>query len=309
MAEFYAAVTTDAGLALSADLLTGEQIVFTKLVTGSGVYDEQEMTRPMLQKAWQIREPKQQFEFSRIEKATDNCILLKTLMSNVSLTEGYRVTEIGIYAKKKGEEGEGILYSISVAKEPDFFPCYNGLAAVEIIEEYYITVSDAAYVSLQTSSSAAVLKEDLEKLKAEIQAELNQKIEDLKKQIGDLSELLTENKGCLVDAINEIAAVIRPLVAYGWATDQDIDDIIEEIYVEDPDWVGVIDIAADSVIEEIINGTYEDEYEEESENVVSDEDIDAIIAGTYVGEEEESADSTNKEVDNIIRNSFEGKEA
>lgn len=309
MAEFYAAVTTDAGLALSADLLTGEQIVFTKLVTGSGVYDEQEMTRPMLQKAWQIREPKQQFEFSRIEKATDNCILLKTLMSNVSLTEGYRMTEIGIYAKKKGEEGEGILYSISVAKEPDFFPCYNGLAAVEIIEEYYITVSDAAYVSLQTSSSAAVLKEDLEKLKAEIQAELNQKIEDLKKQIGDLSELLTENKGCLVDAINEIAAVIRPLVAYGWATDQDIDDIIEEIYVEDPDWVGVIDIAADSVIEEIINGTYEDEYEEESENVVSDEDIDAIIAGTYVGEEEESADSTNKEVDNIIRNSFEGKEA
>ena len=309
MAEFYAAVTTDAGLALSADILTGEQIVFTKLVTGSGVYDEQEMTRPMLQKAWQIREPKQQFEFSRIEKATDNCILLKTLMSNVSLTEGYRMTEIGIYAKKKGEEGEGILYSISVAKEPDFFPCYNGLAAVEIIEEYYITVSDAAYVSLQTSSSAAVLKEDLEKLKAEIQAELNQKIEDLKKQIGDLSELLTENKGCLVDAINDIAAVIRPLVAYGWATDQDIDDIIEEIYVEDPDWVGVIDIATDSVIEEIINGTYEDEYEEESENVVSDEDIDAIIAGTYVGEEEESADSINKEVDNIIRNSFKGKEA
>lgn len=27
MAEFYAAVTTDAGLALSADLLVGEQIV------------------------------------------------------------------------------------------------------------------------------------------------------------------------------------------------------------------------------------------------------------------------------------------
>jgi prefoldin subunit 5 len=309
MAEFYAAVTTDAGLALSADLLTGEQIVFTKLVAGSGIYDEQEMTRPMLQKVCQIREPRQQFEFSRIEKVTDNCILLKTLMSNVSLTEGYRMTEIGIYAKKQGEEGDGILYSISVAKEPDFFPCYNGLAAVEIIEEYYITVSDAAYVSLQTSSSAAVLKEDLEKLKVEIQAELNQKIEDLKKQIGDLSELLTENKGCLVDAINEIAVVIRPLVEYGWATDQDIDDIINEIYVDDPDWVAVIDIAADSVIEEIINGTYVDEYEEENEDVISDEDIDAIIAGTYVDEtEEESADSINKEIDDIISNSFNGKE-
>lgn len=308
MAEFYAAVTTDAGLALSADLLTGEQIVFTKLVTGSGAYDEHAMTRPMLQKVLQIKEPRQQFEFSRIEKATDNCILLKTLMSNASLTEGYRMTEIGIYAKKKGEEGEGILYSISVAKEADFFPRYNGLAAVEIIEEYYITVSDAAYVSLQTNSSAAVLKEDLEKLKAEIQAELNQRIEDLQRQIGNLSDLLTANKDCLVDAINEIAAVIRPLVQYGWATDQDIDDIINEIYVEDPDWVGVIEIAADSVIEEIINGSYVDEHEEESEVVVSDGDIDAIIAGTYIDEEEAPTDSTNQEIDNIVNSSFGGKE-
>lgn len=308
MAEFYAAVTTDAGLALSADLLTGEQIVFTKLVTGSGAYDVHAMTRPMLQKVLQIKEPRQQFEFSRIEKATDNCILLKTLMSNASLTEGYRMTEIGIYAKKKGEEGEGILYSISVAKEADFFPRYNGLAAVEIIEEYYITVSDAAYVSLQTNSSAAVLKEDLEKLKAEIQAELNQRIEDLQRQIGNLSDLLTANKDCLVDAINEIAAVIRPLVQYGWATDQDIDDIINEIYVEDPDWVSVIEIAADSVIEEIINGSYVDEHEEESEDVVSDGDIDAIIAGTYIDEEEAPADSTNQEIDNIVNSSFGGKE-
>lgn len=309
MAEFYAAVTTDAGLALSADLLTGEQMVFTKLVTGSGVYDEHEMTRPVLQKACQIKEPRQQFEVSRIEKATDNCILLKTLISNVNLTEGYRMTEIGIYAKKQGEEGDGILYSISVAREPDFFPCYNGLAAVEIIEEYYITVSDAACVSLQTSSSAAVLKEDLEKLKAEIQEELNKKIEDLQEQIGNLSDLLTENKGCLVDAINEIATVIRPLVEYSWATDQDIDDIINEIYVEDPDWVAVIEIASDNIIDEITNGTYVDEYEGESEDAVSDADIDAIIAGTYVDEEEEAqADSTNQEIDGIINNAFDGKE-
>ncbi len=307
MAEFYAAVTTDAGLALSADLLTGEQMVFTKLVTGSGVYDEQELLRPVLQKAEQIKEPRQQFEFSRIEKETDNCILLKTLISNVNLTEGYRMTEIGIYAKKQGEEGDGILYSLSVAREPDFFPCYNGLAAVEIIEEYYITVSDAACVSLQTSSSAAVLKEDLEKLKAEIQEELNKKIEDLQKQIGNLSDLLTENKGCLVDAINEIATVIRPLVAYRWATDQDIDDIIDEIYVEDPDWVAVIELATDSVIDEIIAGSYVDDHEEECEDVISNEDIDAIIAGTYVDEQEEADDSTNREVDRIINNSFDGK--
>jgi len=183
MAEFHEAVTTDAGLALSADLLAGEQMVFTKLVAGSGLYDEHEMTRPILQKAWQIKEPRQQFEFSRVEKVTDNCILLKTLISNAKLTEGYRMTEIGIYAKKQGEEGDGILYSISVAKEPDFLPRYNGLAAVEIIEEYYITVSDAAEVLLQAGSGAAVLAEDLEKLKKELEEKLKQQIDDLQHKI------------------------------------------------------------------------------------------------------------------------------
>lgn len=183
MAEFYEAVTTDAGLALAADLLTGEQMVFTKLVTGSGEYEERELTRSRLQKAWQIKEPRQQFEFSRVEKVTDNCILLKTLISNARLTEGYRMTEIGVYAKKLGDEGDGILYSISVAREPDFLPRYNGMAAVEIIEEYYITVSDAAEVLLQAGSGAAVLAEDLEKLKKELEERLKQQIEDLQHKI------------------------------------------------------------------------------------------------------------------------------
>lgn len=183
MAEFYEAVTTDAGLALSADLMTGEQMIFTKLVTGCGEYDERELARSSLQKVWQIKEPRQQFEFSRVEKITDNCVLLKTLITNARLTEGYRMTEIGVYAKRQGDEGDGILYSISVAREPDFLPRYNGLAAVEITEEYYITVSDTAEVLLQAGSGAAVLAEDLEKLKKELEERLKQQIEELKHKI------------------------------------------------------------------------------------------------------------------------------
>lgn len=310
MAEFYSAVTTDAGIALSADLLTGEQLIFTKLVTGSGSYEEEEMTRPRLQKVTQIKEQRQEFQFSKISKKTDSCILLKTLISNVELTEGYRMTEIGVYAKKQGEEGDGILYSISVAKEADFFPRYNGLAAVEIIEEYYITVSDAAEVLLQAGSSAAVLAEDLEELKKEIQAEVDKKIADLQKQIGNLSNLITENKGCLVDAVNEIATVIKPLIEYGYATNQDIDDIIDEIYVPDQDWVNVLEIASEQIIDEIVSGAYEEgEEDEETGDIISDEEIDAIIDGTYVDEVEDAeTDTTAQEIDNIINGAFEGGE-
>ena len=111
MAEFHAAVTTNQGVALVADLLAGEQIEFTKLVTGSGVYGNEEIERTTLQKVSALREQRQEFGFSSISKVSDACVLLKTLLSNVTLTQGYRMTEIGVYAKKPGDEGDGILYS------------------------------------------------------------------------------------------------------------------------------------------------------------------------------------------------------
>lgn len=318
MAEFYASVTTDAGIALAADLLVGEKLIFTKLVTGSGVYESDEITRTSLQKATELKTPQQEFGFSSITKETASCVLLKSLLSNVELTEGYRMTEIGIYVKKQGDEENEILYSISVAKEADYFPRYNGIAAIEIIEDYYITVSDAAEVSIQTGKGAAALLEDFEKFREEMQKKMeemslnvefavNQKMVDLQKQIGDLSQLMTENKGCLVDAINEIAEVIRPLIEYGIATDQDIDDIITGIYTDDIDWVTTLNTASDRDIDAIISDVYEDdENVGDEEGMASNDDIDAIISGTYVDEPEEETieDVTQKEIDNIVKNSF-----
>lgn len=309
MAEFYSAVTTDAGIALVSDLLVGEQIVFTKLVSGSGAYENVELERTSLQKAIRLKEQRQEFAFSDITKVTDSCVLLKTLLTNIELSEGYRMTEIGVYAKKPDDEGDGILYSISIAKEADFFPRYNNLAAVEIIEEYYLTISDTAEVSIQTGSGAAVLLEDFEKFKTEIRAyidlTISKEIALLQSQIGDLSNLRTENKCCLVDAINEISEVIRPLVEYGMATNQDIDDIVAGIYADDVDWVTMIDIASDRDIELIISGAYENAMEDEAD-AASDEDIDTIIAGTYVDEAEDNdeADLTGKEIEEIIDNAF-----
>lgn len=308
MAAFNSAVTTDLGIALVADLLVGEQIVFTKLVAGKGIYTDEEMERTCLQKATSLKDQQQEFGFSNVSKVTDTCILLKTLMSNVDLTEGYRMTEIGVYAKKPGDEGDGILYSISVAKEADFFPHYNGFMAVEIIEEYYITVSDTVEVMIQTGSGAAVLLEDFEKFKNEIKGYVDEvmgkKIDEMQDKIGDLSKLITENKCCLVDAINELAEVIRPLVEYSIATNQDIDDIIAEIYADDIDWVTMIDIASDRDVELIISGIYEDDEEDDSD-IATDQDIDDILDGTYVDEvENEEVDVTGKEIEQIIENTF-----
>lgn len=320
MADFYSAVTTNVGLALAADLLVGEQIEFTRLVTGSGIYEGDDLIRTNLQKATGLRNQQQEFGFSSIEKVTDSCVLLKSHLSNAELTEGYRITEIGVYAKKKGSEDNEILYSISVAKEADYFPRYNGMVAIEIIQEYYITVSDAAEVTIQARGAVALL-EDFEKFREEmrkkmdemsvnISIEVDNKMIDLQRQIGDLSQLMAENKGNLVDAINEIAEVVRPLIEYGMATNQDIDDIITGIYEDDIDWVTMLETASDRDISAIIAGVYEDDEEEDSENTASNQDIDDIIAGTYVDEEEdwEDTDVADQEIDQIIANSFKSSE-
>lgn len=310
MAEFYPAVTTNQGIALSAGLLVGEQLVFSRLVTGSGNYGEEELERTYLQNATEIREPRQEFEFSSIEKVTDSCVLLKTLISNVELTEGYRMTEIGVYVRKKGEEGGEILYSLSVAKEADFFPCYNGMAAVEILEEYYLTVSDSAEVSIQAGSAASVMREDFEIFREEITQKLEvafRNLIDLQKQIGDISKLRTEEKDNLVGAINELAEIVRPLNEYCLATNQDIDKILAGIYVEDTDGVTLLDIASNLDMDDILAGVYADDADDEGD-IASDEDIDAIIAGTYVEDEEEEdsgqEDDINGEIVEIIENSF-----
>ena len=194
MAEFYAAVTTNLGVSLSADLLTGEQIEFTKLVAGGGNYTEEELVRTELQKATALRNQKQEFGFSSIEKVTDSCVLLKTLLSNEQLEAGYRMTEIGVYARKPGEEGDGILYSVAVAKEADYFPPYNGLAAVEIIEDYYISVSDAENVTIQTGRDTPVLTEEFEKFKEDVE----EKFETIPKVVIGPEETEIEEKDVLL---------------------------------------------------------------------------------------------------------------
>lgn len=312
MAEFYASVTTDAGIALAADLLVGEQIMFTKLVTGSGVYEGEDLQRTSLRKATGLRDQKQEFSFSSITKETDYCVLLKALLSNAELTEGYRMTEVGVYAKKPGG-GDEILYSISVAKEADYFPRYNGMVAIEIIEDYYITVSDAAQVTIERGRGAAALLEDFDRFRqevhekiiqmgADIRLYLDQQLDSLQRQIGDLSQLMTEHKGSLVDAVNEIAETVRPLIEYGIATDKDIDDIIADAHVDDVDWATTLDIAEDSDIDLIISGGYEGTSGDEP-GAATDADIDAIISGEHVDEEEDGEIALTK-IDRIVKEAF-----
>ena len=161
MSVFRKAVMTDLGMALLAkSVANGGQIEFVRLLTGSGTYTEEERSTESLMGKSALKEVQQEFGFSSITPKED-MICLKTLITNEELTSGYRMTEIGIIAREKGSVEDGILYSISVADEPDYIPDMH--SPVEIIQEYYTKISNTDKVSFAIDMSSCALSEDLVK--------------------------------------------------------------------------------------------------------------------------------------------------
>lgn len=122
-------------------------------------------------------------------------------------------------------------------------------------------------------------------------------LEDFKREIrARLDSLVIQN--------GEISEIIKPLIRYRIATDQDIDDIIAAAYENDTDFVSMLDIAGNHDIDDIIDGVYEDAGGD-GPDMATDADIDAIIEGTYVEEEEEEEyDPTSREIEKIVDDAF-----
>ena len=169
MAIFESAVLTARGNELLIDAVAGNQITFTRMVVGSGQYTDEERARSALEKRTGLKEPQQETTFSHHEKASEQCVRLTAVISNRELTNGYKMTEIGIYGKKTGD-AEDYLCSVAVTKsleETDTFPPYNGLMECQIVQDYYITLSPDAQVTVVTKG-ASVLMEEFEEFRNSI---------------------------------------------------------------------------------------------------------------------------------------------
>ncbi len=170
MAIWRRAVLTRAGNELLVTAAAGKQIIFTRLVTGCGIYTEEEKDRAALANATALKQQVQEFPFSSYEKQSEQSVLLKAIISNKELTESYTITEIGVYGKEVGAETD-VLCSITVTnslEESDLFAPYNGLREDQIVMEYYITLSPDAEVTVNMQGAAA-LAEDLQALKEQVE--------------------------------------------------------------------------------------------------------------------------------------------
>ena len=167
---------TTAGKALLAKAQAGQtSIKITKAQTGSGSYSSGEN----IEGRTALKTPKQTFPIqNKVISDADNTVILKIAITNKSETEtlstGYDITEFGIFAQdpQKGE----ILYSIATASTSDYMPAYNGVLPSVINMSYYLEVSNAENVTIN-SAGALALQADLEALEARVTTIENNKVE------------------------------------------------------------------------------------------------------------------------------------
>ena len=234
-------------------------------------------------------------------------------VSSVGVEENFVITEAGVFAEDP-DEGEILYGYLDMRDDPQLiYHSRNAISKmVEITMAIIVATADHIYAEINPGSLVSI--GDFNKLKKEIQdqfasltanleAYIKARLDSLQKQIGNLDQLMTEKKCCLVDAVNEIAETVKPLIEYSIATDKDIDNVIEENHVDDVDWATTLDIAEDSDIDLVIAGGYEEEPGDES-GTATNEDIDAVIDGSYVNEDEDEGELTEKEIDMIVKEAF-----
>lgn len=213
--EFNPSVITTAGLALITEAMAGNlNIIFTKIETGDGTHAAGED----LTQITELVSPKQEFPLTSKEVLNQNTVHLKYIVSNVNpdqtpLTQGYYVKELALYAKSDQQGATEVLYAVTTAIEgkADWLPPYNELQPSTITMDWYTAVGNASTVSIQDGASAYALADDLgqvDDLQTENKGNLVEAVNEVVGNIGSLNALSTEARGNLVAAINNLVLLM-----------------------------------------------------------------------------------------------------
>lgn len=136
MAKYKGIVTTVAGLEMLAAACSGGNIEFTSVKTGSGVYDGTENLSGMTE----LKCVQQSFGVSGITR-TGTKVKVRSVLSNEGLATGYKITEVGLFAKNAASSE--VLYAIIVAETgaEDYLPPYEDSPS-NITMEMYFTLTE-----------------------------------------------------------------------------------------------------------------------------------------------------------------------
>ena len=130
MAKFNGFILTEKGRELLAKGLSGETITFTKMAIGDGTSLTSERERTELVN--QITT----LPILNINVKRNGTCEINALLTNKSVTTGFYIKELGIFAH--GNDNIEILYAYNTSTSPDFVPPFSANNVVEI--EYVDTI-------------------------------------------------------------------------------------------------------------------------------------------------------------------------
>lgn len=130
MAKFNGFILTEKGRELLAKGLVGETITFTKMAIGDGTtaISEREMTALVNQITT--------LPLLNVDTKGNGTCEINALLTNKSVTTGFYIKELGIFAH--GNDNVEILYAYNISTSPDFVPPFSANNVVEI--EYVDTI-------------------------------------------------------------------------------------------------------------------------------------------------------------------------
>ncbi len=153
MAEWSNAIMTDVGNALQAKVNAGQtKLTFTKIKVGSGVNATNPLTlTDVISSKWETT--------NIIVKREGKIVSVDTFITNSGITEAFRMSEIGLFAKDP-DKGE-ILYAYLTDPEPDRMPAEGGSVVVSQELSIGMMFSNTGNVSLTVNMGALVNQEQL----------------------------------------------------------------------------------------------------------------------------------------------------
>ena len=130
MAKFKGFILTEKGRELLAKGLAGETITFTKMAIGDGTTatSEREMTALVNQITT--------LQLLNVDTKGNGTCEINALLTNKSVTTGFYIRELGIFAH--GNDNVEILYAYNTSANADYLPPFSANNVVEI--EYIDTI-------------------------------------------------------------------------------------------------------------------------------------------------------------------------
>lgn len=188
-------VMTDKGRALMAKLTQGNTLNITKAIAGAGF-----VTPGLLSKQIEVTNPKQSLSFKTVSYPETGKCAMPVALNNKGLTDGYEVTQIGLFAEDP-DEGE-ILFFISQAANEGrgtSIPSETEMAGYAAEWTFYLAYGQADGVNVTVDPTNTITQATMEAYVRSTFAPIEKDIADLKnKPYGMLSN---DNVNFYVDGI------------------------------------------------------------------------------------------------------------